>query len=466
MKIKTIITLGLFAATGLSYGLSGSSINGFNIDSSKQLQSANQNSAQTAKYLYNLGQFQGGWNLDQAKVSSPYKAVKIGINLNRAVTAMLSGALLPTNPNFNLLLAPKGSQINSLYGKFLNSVFDNYAQGSPDNNGIQAIVGVDVQTNPTQNKNKFLSTAPAQLIQNNISREAPGKDCPEGVDCSLMAQFINIGGVNFDNPAWKSGNNNAFNDNANLIPYHVFTSSLRNQYLVPSLNANSLMSPFAYNTEAAGQMENGASSSSSSSKSKNFPLGLFGKSQAAQADNFIRYATGQVLPMALVSAGDYNSAAEKVQGSGEDKLKSMTQLNIYTAMIRTYAAQSSVSFSTLYYIMSKRLPNTNLNNKSQAEIDFHLATKRLTNGAKDGTPRKKSKWMDEINHASSLDVQRQMAILLAEMNYQMYQSRMDQERMLMVLAVLQGEFLATLKPTLTFENAGNYMSTGVKKITQ
>jgi intracellular multiplication protein IcmX len=98
----------------------------------------------------------------------------------------------------------------------------------------------------------------------------------------------------------------------------------------------------------------------------------------------------------------------------------------------------SVSFSNLYYILSKRMPqitpnNTSTTPTSQALSEFNMATWRLVRlDKKDNSPV----WMQKINGASSATIQKEMAVLLAEINYQLYLNRQQEERLLLTNTML------------------------------
>ena len=113
-------------------------------------------------------------------------------------------------------------------------------------------------------------------------------------------------------------------------------------------------------------------------------------------------------------------------------------LTSYFAKLRTYAAQSSVGYSNLYYILSKRMPQTTPPGSnsgtptSQALNEFTMASWRLyTPGGSANT-----NWLSQINQASPATVQKEMVTLLAEINYQMYLTRQQEERLLLTNTML------------------------------
>lgn len=211
-----------------------------------------------------------------------------------------------------------------------------------------------------------------------------------------------------------------------------------NQQFIDQLNINSLLSPLLYST----QNSSGYPGNDSANK------GLEAKSQAQQAANFIRYASGAVTPTALPDQDTYqrlyNAATAKpllgATGPSIPQITAQNTLTTYLANLRVYAAQSSVGMGNLYYILSKRIPQNlakdasgNSNTTSQALSEFNLATWRL----KPADPYKNQEaWAYRIEAASAETVQKEIAILLAEINYQMYLSRQQDERMLLTQTMM------------------------------
>jgi len=214
--------------------------------------------------------------------------------------------------------------------------------------------------------------------------------------------------------------------------YEFFTYDY-NQKFLSQLNSNTLLSPLLYSTNAGG-------SDTSSSPQPSNQTGLPAQSQAQQASNFIRYASGAVMPMGLPQQKDYDTIYSNAANVAKNvpiavQMKAQTTLANYFASLRVYAAQSSVGFSNLYYILSKRMPQSMPNNQtsSQALSEFTMATWRLFN------PDQKTpnvQWVNQINQASPATVQKEMVTLLAEINYQLYLNRQQEERLLLTQTML------------------------------
>ena len=131
-------------------------------------------------------------------------------------------------------------------------------------------------------------------------------------------------------------------------------------------------------------------------------------------------------------------------------MQAQATLDAYLTSLRVYAAQSSVGISNLYYMLSKRLPqNESVSENplltSQALSEFTMATWRLYNPA-DTDPSKKQ-WLDKINDASSATLQKEMVTLLAEINYQLYLNRQQEERLLLTNTMLLLQNARASQPT-------------------
>ncbi|HAT6977565.1 TPA: type IV secretion protein IcmX [Legionella pneumophila] len=234
----------------------------------------------------------------------------------------------------------------------------------------------------------------------------------------------------------------------------AFYSYKYNQPLISQLNSNSLIAPLLLDTSAS---QSGQDS------------GLKAQSQAQQALNFIRYASAQVTPPSLPKLSAYselwNQATAKPNSAGYNEVQqkqAAATLSSYFNNLRVYAAQTSVGVSNLYYILSKRLPQNmsgdqnNPNVTSQALNEFNMATRRLFDPTASNTPgQPNQQWIKQINDASPATVQKEIAVLLAEINYQMYLDRQIQERILLTNSIMLLQNLKAAQPTADFSSQGS-----------
>ena len=200
------------------------------------------------------------------------------------------------------------------------------------------------------------------------------------------------------------------------------------------LNSNTLIAPLMYSTKS-NEAPSGSSDSSDNKQNKT----LQAQDQLQQAANYIRYSTGSLSPLTLIKRKDFDSLSKRANNVGDvfDKYSQVAAkdtLETYFTKLRVFAAQKSVGISNLYYILSKRIPQKSVDSSdssqatSQALNEFTMATWRLYN-PKDGA--KNQQWLNQINEASSATIQKEMVTLLTEINYQLYLSRQQQERLLL-----------------------------------
>lgn len=247
-----------------------------------------------------------------------------------------------------------------------------------------------------------------------------------------------------------------------------------NAALLPQLNSNSLIAPLNYSAEALNF---------NTGNNKNAQTGLTASTQAELAANFIRYVSGSVTPTILPNVNIYQSVYSKATTPGTQQAQMQAILNTYLTNLRVYAAQSSVGIGNLYYILSRRLPQQQQSGDnsgsggsssgsqsqpmSQALNEYNMATWRIfqtpATGGSGGTGRgsasggtggssEPQQWIEKINSASPATVQKEIAILLAEMNYQLYLNRQIQERLLMTSSVSLIQGTKATQPTSDLSN--------------
>lgn len=224
-----------------------------------------------------------------------------------------------------------------------------------------------------------------------------------------------------------------------------------NQELLGQLNVNSLLGTLQFATENTNQ------STGSPTESNQAPS-LTAQNPAQQAANFIRYVTGSITPLQLPQKNDYETLYQQaypVKGSNvtpQQQQQAQTTLYTYFGTLRTYAAQSSVGVSNLYFLLSKRLPQSQGQTQtSQAMSEFNMATWRLFRA--DMTQNKQ--WVNELNNASPATVEKEIATLLAEINYQMYLDRQIQERILLTNSIMLIQNTRASQPSASFTNQPN-----------
>ncbi len=216
--------------------------------------------------------------------------------------------------------------------------------------------------------------------------------------------------------------------------YDYITGQYNQKYAM-ELNGNNLLAPLLYSTQSEG---------SSTNEENQKAAGLTAKSQAQLANNFILYASGQVAPQALPNLRTYDqlySQATSKDKSVTTEMRKVAQATIssYLSKLRVSTARTSAGLSNLYYLMSKRMPQDfstgqgRSNKTSQALEEFKMASWRIYNPDQDNqNDGQQTQWLNQLNQASPATVQKEIAVLLAEINYQLYLNRQQQERILLV----------------------------------
>ncbi len=175
-----------------------------------------------------------------------------------------------------------------------------------------------------------------------------------------------------------------------------------------SLSLNSLLQPQALKTKSSGG--NDADDLAN-----------------VKAVTFIRFATGQAQPLMQISQKNYSLL-----------LKTPDALANYLSALRNYAALASVGISNFNYMLAQReVPKGDADSKSQVQLQQEMATRRFGDG------KTKSAWRKRMETASPVVLQREMLYLLADMNYQLHQNHLQQERILATMSAMQLQQLET-----------------------
>ena len=383
-----------------------------------------------AKYLNNLGIYLGfDLTADKLDIKTP-PVTSQALTQKPAVSDIEYYALvsafgaIPVNmlfPDF-VPSTSDGSGYSALNGA-ANGTFPDYAGGSSSNSSSKAVITASSLIDQTTYQEDPVTQAVLNII-----------GTPDYSFC-LTSEGLPAG-----NSSWKdnclyqskvmtnvlSGSSDGKDHDIRLPSSSSIYQDLPDQKFYGQLNSNTLIAPLLYSSSSTGN--------DSSSES-----GLLAKNQAQEAVNFIRYASGGVSPIAQIKKTDYEklylAAYENTTATDTVSMTAAADnqaaLATYLTSVRVYAAQSSTAISNLYYILSKRLPqskDTKSPQSSQALMEFQMATWRLFNPS---TASNGTSWLTQINTASDATVQKEIAILLSEINYQMYLNRQQEERILL-----------------------------------
>ncbi|MDI9818675.1 MULTISPECIES: type IVB secretion system protein IcmX [unclassified Legionella] len=402
--------------------------------------------SQLTTYILNLGQYLG-YNL-RVDPSAPAEGRTVSENLVPSTTQAVQGVMLAlfdsvfgalpvtTAAQITTQFVPNTVQAYTSINAFANSTFNSSAYSSPSASQISISPLIDqptYQEDPvSQSVLNILATPDYSYCLNNDGTALATCTYPSGVknESQVMQNVVGI---------------NRIPDTQTYFTYNY------NQPFISQLNTNSLISPLMYTTETT-------TVTTSSPTPAIGGAGLTAQNQAQQAANFIRYATGIVAPMALPNRQEYDALFVKALNSDGsytrlEQFRAQSILASYLTNLRIYAAQSSVGISNLYYILSKRMPQPipggtpdQASTTSQALSEFTMATWRLYNPDR----TQNTQWLSQINQASAATMQKEIAVLLAEINYQLYLNRQQQERLLLTNTMLLIQNVRNSQPdTLT-----------------
>ena len=408
----------------------------------------------TSEYLKNLGTY-FGFDVTKEKQDENGKSVDPNeslLDIDATILAQqyayttLLGAF-PVNAdllNDTLkLFVPEDNTTYSVLNDASNYTFQSQGDGQSSYNttetGTSGLVSVSeltdqatYQNDPTNQAILNILTTPNYTFCMDLGGTSFIEDCKTVYDKKIPTNVI---GTNKD---------------GNLPNAQEFFTYDYNKAIVSQLNGNTLLAPLIYDTTKGTEAESYA--------------GLTAMNQVQSAVNFILYASKLTSPSASgATYANYDSLYGQSLYEGDDatknkdKTKAQEAIASYLADLRSYAASNSVPISNLYYLLSNRMPQKSSSSgsetdttsssstpTSQALSQYEMATKRLYDPAKEAG----SQWVDKINAASTATVQKEMAILLSELNYQLYLMNQKQDRLLLTESILLMQSTRGQLPTL------------------
>lgn len=422
-------------------------------------------------HLDNLGLYLGNWVLAKKPTNQTVQSFQdVVTSLDKLPLAFVTTLpIVKLTKNISLLNG------NSSLSQYINTDFLNYDQPTnlPLNQGVSKVAAIKAfdqapyQQTPTNQAVQNLLSYPASYLITSIkpTTDTSSNDpVYKAITESICGGQQNNGDPCITYPLYYLSYAGGYYigdilSNKSTFPYlSDITNGKYNQKLIPSLSFDSLVGPMVYSTQSM------SNDSKMGNETKGAKLGFYGNTQKTQADAYIRYASGSVLPLPKPNAQEYDNLVSSLSDQSTpalDRAKALGKLNTYNLMLRVYAAELSTGMSNLYYLMGKRISNPVLGKSgpnSQAALEFNMATNRLFNpgkaGAAGGAPSSspgQTKWMQDMLKASSQDAARQSAILLAEMNYQMYLNRQVLERLLATMSVMQLQLLSTARTSISLD---------------
>ncbi len=392
----------------------------------------------TAKYLKSLGGYLG-YDLTQ-DMALPDTMLNYTLNViassstgQNILYAMLRA--IPMNAAFPMFFT--GTTYDNWNAQTANTLFQGYGGStSSTSNSISATEQFDQET--------WQNDPVSQAVLNMVGTPDLNA-CPENKTSSSESSCLSSYQVMLTTLSSVLDEDGELPGEDEYMKYSSSTSKFISQ-----LNSDNLLGPIVYSTSNANKDA--------------FPSG----SQLQQAQAFVRYATEGVLPLPTMSPSDYGKlralAYPPKDSSGnvnskidiENMNNAKIALASYLLNLRVYAAKSSVAIGNLYGMLAKRMPQTvpdgNGGNSttSQAVNELQMATWRLYNPA---TKSANDQWAQQINSAAPSTIQKEMAILLSEINYQLYLNRQQQERLLLTNSMILMQLLSLGKPSKDFPNS-------------
>ena len=414
-------------------------------------------------YLLNLGSY-FGFDLTQ----TPTKADPNYTLELMYYQAMAKGSSA-TNPYFmypglSIIGRAAATALNAAYPSFTSSPTDFFINGyasytGGSDNGAQNVYGVSqYNTNSTSNisvsplidqkATGYQSDPTTQALQNifytpdtSVCEATDDKGNNLGLCPSVISQYKvmeNVTGTNQQNMSQYSPLTT------------IFSSQSYFNQIIPQLNVTNLLSPLQYSTSSSSDPQTGTPTTNSTQTM------LTANSQAQQAQNFVRFATGQTTPISTPSATDLQNLGIQLSNSQDPsgQEQAAQQWSQYVAKLSTYAAQVSVAYNNLNDMMAKRMTTSSgaKNPSSQAQSEYEMATWRLLDSTK------QTAWIKQMQTASPGTIEKEQLSLLAEINYQLYLNRQMQERILLTNSILLLQNAQNLSGMITL-NSGTTSTT-------
>lgn len=396
---------------------------------------------QIAEYLKNLGLYQG-FDLTQAPKNEQLLSAS-ATDPSAPANPLLDLSIMQSNylQSFNsglgarpvstyapelMPFVPSNYPLAPLNSFFANLVYK--GSTSPDQNQTSQPTWL----NPVIDQKNYQADPVSQAILNIIGTPPADGACP-------TSSFMGAG-----NKPCPLNRDQVIQNISGGIPSEICFFDYRyNQLFLSQLNSNTLIGPLLYSTDQINSQRNDDNGGSCPP-----PTGpqFLPKTQMEQAASFVRYASSGTLPFELPSKALYSKYTMRINTQAAGAPEAAAALNTYLSELRVYTSQVSVAISNLYSIYAKRLPqkdpNSNTTPTSQSLSEFVLATWRLFN------IDPKANWLTQINGASSDTLNKEMATLLAEINYQMYLNRQIQEKILLTNTMILMQLAKKNQPQL------------------
>lgn len=463
-----------FAASGSSS--SSSSMSGF-VPTGDNIPSgggggggSSSSSGNSSTLITNLGLYLGNWDLNSAPTTATPSTQTV---INSWLGAILNPTTIqfPASVDANNSIVPLSTsniqpQIYQNLTTFASPTWNAWAGDQPFQAAsttypplyISAVAGVDQQSiDPTtgQPAYPFDLTSAAALDLNTIvpitfatSDLTDGTQvttAPNGLtpsssstnsflysnDFAVKSTLLNAG-------TSTSGTNVLYGTNFNTkwTPQTIFSSATVQPNL-PTMVSSSLMDVLQYSNTPFTYSSSGTQTTS--------PY-----DQESYALGFARNLTGMNLPTVLPEQATISSLLSNATSTDATTANSaLTSLFSFLTNLYYVTAQQSVGVHNIAEIMIRRKTNANTG-VSPAYGEYLMATRRLmpTQGSS-GSPT--NPWVTDLQSYNQVQLTQEMLYLLAEINYQLYLSRMQEEKILLTLSASEIQGANNLRQGLALE---------------
>jgi hypothetical protein len=233
------------------------------------------------------------------------------------------------------------------------------------------------------------------------------KDC---ADCAVTVDTIrerNTTGLTY--PYTKVSN-------SEILSAGSVGSGYENPTSTAPLNADSLLGPLQYAPASVTltptvNPNNPLASLYEQQETANIPRQVFGKNALSFIQHLVDKNRFRIYP--------------KLPAKSTLTEEGAKERTTYLSELYNFAASVSVGLSNVYQMYTARIP-TQKDGKSKLQAENEMVMSHMHEA-----------WQNSIKQANPAKVQKEIAFLLAEMNYQLYQNRLIMERLLLTQSVVE-----------------------------
>ncbi len=341
-------------------------------------------------------------------------------------TPLIGGSVVPESAPYTTTYGTANSIINTTASSATNNVWATYT--TPSISTVSVIPNVDMPMSISSLNSYPCSTIGCEIVYSLLNT-------PDYTACSS--------GYSSNNYPYPPNSDNC------AVPQYDF-SVASNLLGVSAIESNNTIiygtgfpAPGAFSTYLQTQMPNMNADVVTS------PL-TYNSTQLNNVNNFIHNLTGALITSLPLPYSEYQTAYNNIQTAQSNPSlvnQSAEAIFSYILNLKSFGAYLSVGLSDIEYVIGRRMPNA-LTGTSTAFDESMMFTRRLFNNTPSQGSVPDNTWINDMNQASPIVLQREMLMLLAEINYQLYLERMQNEKILLTVAAIQLGGTASSAPTI------------------